>query len=327
MDSSQVLEQINVRVRNLPHKALSKYITLALIIYLAYFVATMVWQLVPVTNSKGKVVSSALVQKSNSSSSSVDMSSLLKLNLFGEEGKVETVKPKPNLNKVAPKTRLNVTLTGLVADSSDPISQTSVAIIESSGGQDTYAIEDKVSGTNASIYQIFVDRVILLVSGRYETLMLDGIEYSTTPPTFADNKVKQESSNQAKLTTVAKKTTKKPVKSRSQLDKRQNMELAKTLREQREQLFSDPKKLLDVIRIRPYKPQGKLEGYRLSPGKDAKLFNEVGLKRNDLAVSINGNDLTDMQQALAVMAELKSMTEATITVVREEELIDIILAL
>ena len=252
------------------------------------------------------------------------MSSLLKLNLFGEEGKVETVKPKPNLNKVAPKTRLNVTLTGLVADSSDPISQTSVAIIESSGGQNTYAIEDKVLGTNASIYQIFVDRVILLVSGRYETLMLDGIEYSTTPPTFADSKVTQES---AKQTTVAKKTTKKPVKSRSQLDKRQDMELAKTLREQREQLFSDPKKLLDVIRIRPYKPQGKLEGYRLSPGKDAKLFNEVGLKRNDLAVSINGNDLTDMQQALAVMAELKSMTEATITVVREEELIDIILAL
>ena len=84
---------------------------------------------------------------------------------------------------------------------------------------------------------------------------------------------------------------------------------------------------MDVIRIRPHKEQGELKGYRLSPGKDAALFKQVGLKRNDLAVSINGNDLTDMQQALAVMAELKTMTEATITVERQNELIDIILAL
>lgn len=316
MDSSQVLEQVNMKVRNLPHKALSKYVTLALIIYLAYFVASMVWQLVPVNKSHGRITSVNSIQPDSSAHSVVDLSALLQLNLFGEEGKVEAVKPKPNLNKVAPKTRLSVTLTGLVADSSDPVSATSVAIIESSGGQNTYTIEDKISGTNASIYQIFVDRVILLVSGRYETLMLDGIEYSTSPPSYAEKKAE----------TVA--TVSKPAeKSRSRLDKRKDMELAKSLRQQRAELFSDPKKLLDVIRIRPYKPQGKLQGYRLSPGKDAKLFTQVGLKRNDLAISINGNDLTDMQQALAVMAELKSMTEATITVVREEELIDIILAL
>lgn len=316
MDSSQVLEQVNIKVRNLPHKVLSKYVTLALIIYLAYFVASMVWQLVPVNKSHGRITSVSAIQSASSVHSVVDLSALLQLNLFGEEGKVEAVKPKPNLNKVAPKTRLSVTLTGLVADSSDPVSATSVAIIESSGGQNTYTIEDKISGTNASIYQIFVDRVILLVSGRYETLMLDGIEYSTSPPSYAENKAE----------TVA--TVSKPAeKSRSRLDKRKDMELAKSLRQQRAELFSDPKKLLDVIRIRPYKLQGKLQGYRLSPGKDAKLFTQVGLKRNDLAISINGNDLTDMQQALAVMAELKSMTEATITVVREEELIDIILAL
>ncbi len=316
MDSSQVLEQVNIKVRNLPHKVLSKYVTLALIIYLAYFVASMVWQLVPVNKSHGRITSVNAIQSASSTHSVVDLSALLQLNLFGEEGKVEAVKPKPNLNKVAPKTRLSVTLTGLVADSSDPVSATSVAIIESSGGQNTYTIEDKISGTNASIYQIFVDRVILLVSGRYETLMLDGIEYSTSPPSYAEKKAE----------TVA--TVSKPAeKSRSRLDKRKDMELAKSLRQQRAELFSDPKKLLDVIRIRPYKPQGKLQGYRLSPGKDAKLFTQVGLKRNDLAISINGNDLTDMQQALAVMAELKSMTEATITVVREEELIDIILAL
>lgn len=319
MDSSHILEQVNLKVRNLPHKVLSKYITLALIIYLAYFVAVMIWQLIPVKSSVGKITASVPMQVNNSNSVT-DLSSLLKLDLFGEEGKVAVAKPKPSLNKAAPKTRLSVTLTGLVADSADPLSASSVAIIESSGGQNTYAVDDKITGTNASIYQIFIDRVILLVSGRYETLMLDGIEYSTSPPSYASN-----TPATVKADTVS--VNKPEPKNRSKLDKRTDMELAKTLRQQRQELFSDPKKLLDVIRIRPYKQQGELKGYRLSPGKDAKLFSQVGLKRNDLAISINGNDLTDMQQALAVMAELKTMTEATITVVRQDELIDIILAL
>jgi len=326
MDSSRMLEQINLWSRKVPHKVLSKYLTLALVIYLAYFVASMIWQLVPVKDSHGRVNLSGITVQKNQAGTTTDLSSLLSLNLFGEEGKVEVQKPDPNLNKSAPKTRLNVTLTGLVADSSDPVSNTSVAIIESSSGQNTYGINDKISGTNASIYQIFIDRVILQVSSRYETLMLDGIEYSTKVPSFNDEP--SDAVNKATVTkeqTVAKKNT--VPKKKSRLDKRQDMELAQSLRAQREELFNDPKKLMDVIRIRPYRDQGELKGYRLSPGKDATLFQQAGLKRNDLAISINGNDLTNMQQALSVMSELKNMTEATITVVRKDELIDIILAL
>lgn len=316
MDSSRVLEQVSISMRKLPHAKLSKYFSLLLIIYLAYLVASMVWRLVPVENSQGRIMQNKVVN-SAANNDKVELSPLLAVNLFGTEGKVVEVKPK--LNKAAPKTRLSVTLTGLVADSSDPLSATSVAIIESSAGQNTYGISEKVSGTSASIYQIFTDRVILLVSGRYETLMLDGIEYSTTPPSF-------DVVAPAKQATTASAQPNKP-KKRERLDKRQDMELANSLREQRKELFQDPKKLMDVIRIRPYKVNGELKGYRLSPGKDAKLFKQVGLKRNDLAISINGNDLTNMQQALAVMAELKTMTEATITVERQDQLIDIILAL
>lgn len=317
-----MLEQVNQFSRKLPHKVISKYVTLALLAYLAYYVAVMVWQVVPVQNSLGKVVAAGVKTQYTAKNSSVDLNSLVSLNLFGEEGKISAPKPEPKLNQNAPKTRLNVTLTGLVADSSDPLSATSVAIIESRDGQNTYSINDKISGTSASIYQILVDRAILSVSGRFETLMLDGIEYSTTPPSFQ---------SKAKAATVVPKKAVEPKKlaqaKREKLDKRQDMELASSLREQREELFKDPKKLMDVIRIRPYRQNGELKGYRLSPGKDAKLFKQVGLKRNDLAISINGNDLTNMQQALAVMAELKTMTEATITVVRQDELIDIILAL
>ena len=312
-----MLEQVNQLSRNVPHKALSKYVTLALVIYLAYYTASLVWQVVPVQNSVGKVVAAGVKTQYTQTNLGVDLSQLISIELFGEEGKVTEPKPAPKLNQSAPKTRLNVTLTGLVADSGDPVSATSVAIIESRDGQNTYGISDKISGTNATIYQILIDRVILSVSGRFETLMLDGIKYSTTPPSYQ---------TQAKAATVKPKQ-KLAQQKREKLDKRKDMELAKSLRQQRAELFKDPTRLDQVIRIRPYRPNGELKGYRLSPGKDAKLFKEVGLQRNDLAISINGNDLTNAQQAFAVMAELKTMTEATITVVRQGELIDIILAL
>lgn len=316
MDSSRLLEQINQISKNIPHRVLSKYVSLLVVVYLAYVVANMVWAWLPVQSSHGNITTPYL-PAATKTVNKVDLNSLLAMHLFGEEGKVKSNKPAPILNQSAPKTRLSVTLTGLVADGNDPLSSSSVAIIESRNGQNTYSINDQITGTNATIYQIFIDRVILSLSGRYETLMLDGIEYSTKPPSYA------QTVTPAKVS----QTTKFEPKSRKQLDKRRDMELAKALRQQRETLFSDPKKLIDVIRIRPIREQGKLAGYRLSPGKDAKLFKQVGLKRNDLAVSINGNDLTDMQQALTVMSELKTMTEATITVVRQDELIDIILAL
>lgn len=314
MDSSRMLEQVNQFSRNLPHKVLSKYVTLGLVVYLAYYFASLVWQVVPVQNSVGKVVVAGVKTQYTQNNQSVDLNSLVALELFGLEGKVNEPKPVPKLNQNAPKTRLNVTLTGLVADSSDSISATSVAIIESSDGQNTYGVSDKISGTNATIYQILIDRVILSVSGRFETLMLDGIKYSTKPPSYQSEKVKPKATQLAQ-------------KKREKLDKRRDMELVTSLRQQRVELFKDPTRLDQVIRIRPYRPNGELKGYRLSPGKDAKLFKQVGLKRNDLAISINGNDLTNPQQAFAVMAELKTMTEATITVVRQDELIDIILAL
>ena len=67
----------------------------------------------------------------------------------------------------------------------------------------------------------------------------------------------------------------------------------------------------------------KIKGYRLNPGRDRSLFEQSGLKRNDLAVSINGYDLTDFGESIKVMNELKNMTDISITVERDGQLIDI----
>jgi len=68
---------------------------------------------------------------------------------------------------------------------------------------------------------------------------------------------------------------------------------------------------------------GELIGYRLSPGKDPALFTKMGLQNNDLAVSINGYQLNDLQQAMSAINELRNSTDANITIERDGEQIDV----
>ena len=331
MESSRLLEQANQLWQKVPQSTLSKFISVLLVVYCAHLVSNIVWQFVPTESDLGFIdVDNGQSTSSASQRSELDLSSLLALNIFGEENqKKAEVKPVAP-TKTAPKTRLNLTLTGLVADNTSNVSPTSVAIIESAGKQNTYGIGDKIDGTQAKVDQIFIDRVILQVSNRFETLMLDGIEYSTTVPDSADD-MKDGTEESIAAQRLGSRDQVKPENTDRRgpktMDKRADIELSQSLREQRSQMFDDPKKLMDYIRIRPYRQKGELKGYRLTPGKDPSLFKRVGLKHNDLATFINGYDLTDMQQALSVMKELKTMTEATITVMRNDSPVEIILAL
>ena len=74
----------------------------------------------------------------------------------------------------APQTRLNLTLTGVVASSNR---ENAAAIIEHQSSQETYGIGDLITGTRATLEQVHNDRVLIKQSGRLETLMLDGFEY------------------------------------------------------------------------------------------------------------------------------------------------------
>ncbi len=61
---------------------------------------------------------------------------------------------------------------------------------------------------------------------------------------------------------------------------------------------------------------GKPIGYELNPGTESKLFINSGLKPGDIAVEMNGYDLTDTTQAMQVMGQLQDMTEVTLVVDR-----------
>ncbi|MGB0893102.1 MAG: type II secretion system protein GspC [Parashewanella sp.] len=301
------LDKVITKVVGLPHKPLSNAIFWLGLIIVIYYLAQISWTLAP------KPQTSAKWQPTTTSSnvggmSSVDLDGILQLSLFGKHDVNAIKKPEPvqELITDAPQSSLSILLTGVVASTTK---KQGLAIVSSSGVQATYGIGDKIKGTSASLKEVYADRIIISNGGRYETVMLDGVEFST-----------QNRSNLALQKANQDKAPKK-------VDKRNNAKVAAELARTRKEVLSDPNKLTDFLTISPIRSGGQLQGYRLNPGSNPKVFADAGFKSNDVAVSINGYDLTDISQALEVMAKLPDLQDMSVMVERNGQLIEISLGL
>lgn len=107
--------------------------------------------------------------KTKSTNKKVDYRRLAKLHLLGEiENKAKQTPIKQEITK-APETNLNLKLIGVLFDRE---SQDGYAIISESGKpQKTFHKGDKVS-SNATLYAVEPNRVILMRNGRHEALTL-----------------------------------------------------------------------------------------------------------------------------------------------------------
>lgn len=301
------LSRITQSLTRLPLGKVSALIAGLLLLVVLYQAAQISWLLVVPEPSATTPWQPPKVSTSKSSGNA--RRDFSQFTLFGEaKDEVEPVEVVPQVTE-APETSLNVILTGVVASSN---SERSSAIIESQGKQQTYGIGDKIRSTSAVLAEIHADRIILRHRGRLETLMLDGFDYDKPSANMTTNR-------QAKNKAVPRKST--PAR---RINKRDQASLRKQIANSREAILKDPGKITDYLRISPVRKQGQLVGYRLNPGKDRALFTQAGFKANDLAVSLNGYDLTDLGQSMEVMAELATMTDVSITVDRDGQLIEIL---
>ncbi|MBU2971235.1 type II secretion system protein GspC [Pseudoalteromonas sp. C2R02] len=307
----QKLQQFQHLIAKLPERKISFTLLLIIVVYVAYLSAQAFWLIWPKPQESNSFINSA---SSNSASrSTLNSSDITAINLFGKANAQPVKKEveEPKVINDAPETTLNINLTGVVAVNQDD--KAGLAIIESQGAQETYQVDDVVKGTRATVKQVFADRVILQVRSRYETLMLDGFNFSKT---VTSTKRKQQSSSPRKI-----KQNSRTIKAT------QNTDVKREIREKRAELVKDPGKLFDYIRVSPSRVNGELVGYKLRPGKDPALFRKMGLKHNDLATSINGYMLTDMKQAMAAINELRTAQSATISIDRKGEQLDVLFSL
>lgn len=314
MSLSKNLSSAFDQLSKLPQRKISQVVILLLISYVAYLLAQLTWLAVPQQSSTSAINITNPQSRVSSDNKKVSVKAIEALNLFGNFSQQEVKKVEEVVIEDAPETRLKLTLSGVVASSDR---ETAAAIIESSGKQETYSIGENIKGTRAVLENVFNDRVLLKVSGRLETLMIEGLDFNKNVKAIKQvNKPQRPSRKSSKLSP-----------SPNIVDQRNNKALTQSTKSLRKDLDEDPGKITDYLKISPKRNNGKISGYRLMPGKDPAFFQSAGLKTGDVAVQMNGFDLTEPRQAAQALQSLKEQREVSLLLDRNGDMTEILFSI
>jgi len=302
----------------LPQQKIAKVISVLLLTYIAYVLAQMTWLLASSADYRTSSNVTVKVAMINTKGTTISLAGLKTLNLFGlYTDNTEEVQMAEVEN--VPETQLNLTLAGVVASDDKT---TSAAVIEKSGKQDTYSPGETITGTRAVLDSVFRDRVILKHSGKLETLMLDGFDYNKIVKNPQSKAVSRPSITPEKLPIRNDRLTSPNV-----VDQRTNKMLSKNAQAFKEDINSDPSNITDYLKISPKRKNGEIIGYRLMPGENAEFFQNAGLKSGDVAIQMNGYDLTAPSEAAQALSALKQDKEVSLLIDRNGELNEILFSI
>ncbi|ANP66329.1 MULTISPECIES: type II secretion system protein GspC [Vibrio] len=299
LSSRPLLAQIKSNHYTIQAK-LSLLLTCLFIAITGWILGKIVWLAIPQSSEVPQWRPSASSVAASNKGDAIDFNALQNANLFGKYTEQKAAVVEQPIVKDAPKTRLNLTLVGAVASSD---ANTSLAVIANRGKQATYGLGEEIEGTRATLKAVLVDRVIINNQGRDETLMMEGIEY--------------------------KKLSESPQVARAQAQRAEaaTSDVGEKLEQIREEIAKDPQSVFKYITISPVKKDGDIVGYRVSPGRDAALFNDVGLQPGDIAVQLNGIDLSDPSSSVQLMQVMSDPQELNLTVERDGQQYDIYIQL
>lgn len=274
-----------------------------LLIWIAMSIADVFWRLVPdppLRQLEGSETTGVFVPSDAPTTrgvDAVDIDTLAQLPLFGKEesAPVVTVASPEVVREEVAETALNLELVGLFANNNQLLAS---AIIANGKRQELYRVNDQIAGlTNVKLVSVFADRVVLNNRGRREALYMypDGEPISSgatispeLSPTFFSN------AGRPGGTTL------------SSLSPGQRLE-----------------KISDVIRFSRKTKGEKMLGFRVLPGPNREAFEQTGLQLNDVVTAIDGRPLDNLGDANAIYMEKRNATQASLTVLRGEEVLTV----
>ena len=188
----------------------------------------------------------------------------------------------------APQTTMPLVLTGIIAGN-DP--QNGLAILgENAQSARVYAVGDNVPG-GAKLHSVYSDRVVIDRNGQLESLALPHQVAGSAPPPSA-----------AIL----------PAENPS-------------IERMRRMISEQPGLLADVMRPQPVIDHGRMNGFRVYPGRNRMAFARLGLRAGDQVTAINGTPLDDRDRSEQILRTLSSSSEAHVTVIRNGQTQDLTL--
>jgi general secretion pathway protein C len=189
----------------------------------------------------------------------------------------------------APQTSIPLVLTGTIAGN-DP--QIGLAILgQTAQTAQVHAVGDNVPG-GAKLHSVYSDRVVLDRGGQLESLTLPRqLNTGNAPP---------------------------PSSAALQGDN-------SSIERMRRMISEQPGLLADVMRPQPVMDHGRMNGFRVYPGRDRMAFMRLGLRPGDQVTAINGTPLDDRDRGEQILHTLSSSSEAHVTVIRNGQQQDLVL--
>jgi len=259
-------------------------VAILLVIALAFVLAQTFWLLwygpnepIP-SNSKTRLQVASSGQAVILSQSQVDSWQLF--GSFEQQAAPQSDKPTD-----APETRLRLELLGVFQTADTD--KASAIIAEKGKEGELYRIGDSIPG-NASLEEVYPDRVILRRAGRLETLRWSDSSLGGVSQVSRQPAVERE-----------------PQQSQIAEGSEEDMQRQR-------------KAIIGQLGLQPV-AQGDNQGYQLGKRAPKQLISQVGLQSNDVILSVNGHSLGTEEGDMAALRSFQETRQASIVVQRGDQ--------
>ncbi|WP_162844132.1 type II secretion system protein GspC [Sinobacterium caligoides] len=281
-------------------------VVIVAVLVLLYSLVTLTWQLLLDDADEERLPTTVINSQGSSQAEAFDASKIRLLDLFGgtaDDKAPEVAKP---VEKTAVVTKLNLVLSGVMM-SSNP--DHSVAIISYQKKQKNYRPGAKLpGGGQVKLLEVYPDKVIISNAGRTESLLLFGKDSAML--------------SSARAHAPKARATKPRVD-----DRRKDKNTQKVLQDMRQRLKNSPASLMKIINARPYNKDGEMIGYRVSPGREAEAFSQLGFERGDVIVAVNGEAVSDPSKLMELYKLAGTAEQVSLSVLRQGQTIDLMVGL
>ncbi len=277
---------------------LAPWVSRLLVLIIGYLAAIIALRFVPVQNTQAAVLTPA-----NSSVSEVAAASIPSVseiandaaaqNIFGVPG-AKPVKAKPKAQPVT-DTKLNLKLIGVYT--ADP-AESAMAIISSNNKpEEVFRVGETITG-RAVLKEVLQNEVRIDNAGREEKLLLPEIVASTGSVSNANlpgsNVAQQASGNNGA-----------------------QIQLPDSPKDIRDTLVKNPAMLNKLVSAVPYRENGRILGYKITPKQQDGLLANYGVLPGDVVTRVNGIALANQKNAIRALRKLVKAPSIDISILRD----------
>jgi len=217
-------------------------------------------------------------------------------NIFGKPGS----EPKPVIKREQgppPVTRLNLKLVGVYT--AEPADR-ALAIISSDGKpEEVFRVGETITG-RAVLAEVKQNEVVIDNAGRKETVKLPELVASSGSNPGLENLPQGGPSNQAGGSQAG-----------------EPIQLPDSPKEIRDTLVSNPAMLNKLVSAVPYRENGRILGYKITPKQQDGLLANYGVLPGDVITRVNGIALANQKNAIRALRKLVKAPSIDLSILRD----------